>query len=660
MYGYIYMIQNYSFKQWDLGHLICVKIGSTFHPGPRKSAYTAYAPTPWEYIALIKINSARGRNAYDIDDHLKKMSSLRRLNLHGGTEWYNVSGVDELCEQLQRWHVDFEIVDHTTFPPVPSSPGVLELVMNENMKIHERSKKKGLFFHQQDIVDSWDCKRSGVVCLATGLGKTTTLCAMCDKFRTESAENKKIVWHTNRKDILFSQKKQKEFRFETTTSVGYCIGQTNDMSNDITICNSYQLSTVVENVHPSMIVTDECHDITADGVFEVLEKEKKRGCIMIGASATPIKKSVRKSWDRMLLIYDNHYLSQLHLMEAIAQNLLAPITIEWIHVDTRLSYTHQIECCSDHVLRYIDNTKGKTICWADTVDSANEWYAKLLEKRPNLALNVSHSRNDPSCKIITDFIESTNLNSVLICVDRFRQGVNDPTLTLGINLADVHKRSEHVSLQMWGRLTRKHPIKEKAIFVDVCEYDNEDEKEQKLISSIFGYFEDISLDQFKIHSSTSGTIEIAHNETGRVVMTINVPDVSGQFFTRTLEDLAIKYYQKMSMDAFVRILSNHNVSMENYHEFMMNNPHLKLPENYMLVFKDFRWTMVDHSFYTMEEYMKRMTELHTEHYQEFADMRDYNTQKAQLLHEKDNRMPSQVPWKYYTDAKKEMFCAVFG
>jgi superfamily II DNA or RNA helicase len=650
------MMKNKSFDQWNLGQLMCVKIGSTFYPGPRKSAYTPYAPTPWEYMALIKIKSARGRNAYDIDDHLKKMSSLRKFNVDGGgTEWYHVSGVEELCEQLRRWRIDFEIVDHTT---LPCSPGVLDIVMNENIEMNERSKTKKLFFYQQDIVDSWDCKRSGVVCLATGLGKTTTLCAMCDKFRAESTEKKKIVWHTNRKDILFSQKKQREFQFDTTTSIGYCIGQTNDMSRDITICNSDQLSTVVENVHPSLIITDECHDITADDIFEILEKEKKRGCIMIGASATPIKKSVRKSQYRMVLIYDNHYLSQLHLMEAIAQNLLAPITIEWIHLDTRLSHIQQIEHCSDHVLRYIENAKGKTICWANTVDSANEWYVKLLEKRPNLALSVSHSRNDPNCKIITDFIESKNLNSVLICVDRFRQGVNDPTLTLGLHLTDVKKRSEHVSLQMWGRLGRKHPIKNNATFVDVCEYDNEEEKEQKLISSIFRYFEDISLDQFKIHSSINGRIEIIHTGTENVVMTINVPDVSAQLFTRTLEDLRIKYSQKMSMDAFIRILSNHNVSINNYHQFMKNNPHLKLPENYQQVFKDFRWSMVEHSFYTVEEYVKRMAELHHEHFQEFED--DYDTEKAQLLHEKDNRMPSQVPWKYYENTNKEMFRTVFG
>jgi len=659
MYGYIYMMKNESFNQWNLGKLVCVKIGSTFHPGSRKSAYTPYAPTPWEYMALIKINNARGRNAYDIDDHLKKMSSLRKLNLNGGTEWYNVSGVEELCEQLRKWHIDFEIVDHITLPSIPFSPGVLEHLMNEDMKIHERSKKKTLFFHQQDIVDDWDCKRSGVVCLATGLGKTTTLCAMCDKFQTGSAENKKIIWHTNRKDILLSQKKQKEFQFETTKSVGYCIGQANEFG-DITICNSDQLSKVVETVHPSMIITDECHDITADDIFEILEKEKMRGCIMIGASATPIKKSVRKSWDRMLLIYDNHYLSKLHLMEAIAQNLLAPITIEWIHLDTRLSPAQLSEYCSNHVLRYMENTNGKTICWADTVDSANEWCAKLQGKRPNLAISVSHSRNDPNCKIITDFIESKNLNSVLICVDRFRQGVNDPTLTLGINLTNVENRSEHVSLQMWGRLTRKHPIKTNATFVDICEYDNEEEKEQKLISSIFGYFENISLDQFKIHSSSNEKIEIAHNETGRVVMTFNIPDVSSQFFTRTLEDLAIKYYQKMSMDTFVRILSNHNVSMENYHRFMTDNPNLKLPENYQQVFKDFRWSMVDYSFYNVEEYVKRMTELNDEYYQEMEHVREYDTEKAQLLHEKDRRMPPQVPWKHYKDTGKEMFNAVFN
>jgi len=114
------------------------------------------------------------------------------------------------------------------------------------------------------------------------------------------------------------------------------------------------------------------------------------------------------------------------------------------------------------------------------------------------------------------------------------------------------------------------------------------------------------------------------------------------------------------MDTFVRLLSNHNVSMENYHQFMMENPNLKLPQNYMQVFKDFRWSMVHHSFYNVEEYVKRMTELHNEHYQEFQDVRDYDTEKAKLIHEKDSRMPSQVPWKHYKDTGKEMFSAVFG
>lgn len=646
------------FKQWDIGEYLCVKIGSTYYPGPRKSAYTPYAPTPWRYMVLIKINSARGRNAYNIDDHLKKMSSLRKLNLNGGTEWY-LSNVKELCEQLRKWNIDFEVVDHSTIPYAPFSNSVLELVMKEDNIIIETSKNKQLFFYQQDTVDEWDCKRSGVLCYATGLGKTIVLCAICDKHMSTDDVQKKIVWHTNRKDILFSQKQQREFQFKSTKLVGYCIGHSNDIG-DITICNSDQLSEVVKKVRPSMIITDECHDITADDIFEILEEEKKNGCIMIGASATPIKKGIRKSWDRMWLLYDNHYLSKLHLIEAIAQNLLAPIVIEWIHMNTKLPQPQLVEYCSDHVLKYIDNTNGKTICWTDTVDSANEWYAKLQEKRPNLAISVSHSRNDPNCKIITNFIESENQRSVLICVDRFRQGVNDPTLTLGINLADVENRSQHVSLQMWGRLTRNHPIKKHATYVDVCEYDNEEQKEQKLLSSIFGYFDDISLDQFKIISSTNGKIEIAHADTGRVVMTINVPDVSSEFFTRTLEELAFKYYRKMSMDTFVRLLSNNNVSANNYHQFIKDKPNLKLPVNYQQVFKDFRWSMVKCQYYNVDEYVKQMTELYNKHYEEIDDVGGYDTEKARLLHKIDNRMPPEVPWKHFENTRKELFSVIFS
>lgn len=55
-----------------------------------------------------------------------------------------------------------------------------------------------------------------------------------------------------------------------------------------------------------------------------------------------------------------------------------------------------------------------------------------------------------------------------------------------------------------------------------------------------------------------------------------------------------------------------------------------------------------------------MRELHHEHYQEFEDVREYDTETAKLLHEKDNRMPSQVPWKYYKNTRKEMFSTVFG
>lgn len=266
-------------------------------------------------------------------------------------------------------------------------------------------------------------------------------------------------------------------------------------------------SNIIDYKKVNLILFDECHGVSAEMFYSLLEKIKFNHSIhIIGFSATPLRdnaeekvkhifsSSLEKSLNPKLNIISNY-----DLINAICDNIILPPSYTIIEINktcnkkigkSNKDITEKTIKNKLKVLPY-----KKIICWCKTINKLKEWYVFFTKRFPELKLHCSTSKDNEHTEFNTDFDKFCNAenNSVLLCVNRCREGSDITNLDCGIYLDNVKKRSTLVSIQTVGRILRpdKNKLKLNGYMIDTFINEGKIEIEVLTAQKVLTYYEKI-------------------------------------------------------------------------------------------------------------------------------------------------------------------------
>lgn len=685
---YIYIRRHENYDKYN----VC-KLGQTTNIPNRNSHYNTSEYIPGKFIAVYRITT---NTSSKIETLLqRRFEEFHRLG-GGGIEYYDIQIIDliethlnELCEYEKLSEDDINDLIRT-----PREKDILiarDKAIDKAVKIakqaaaYAQTEGFSFYLHQQQIIDSFD-NTSGIVCLATGLGKTITGFGIINKFF--KTNNGIVLWHCYQKDILLSVKnnydnKYKYFNildsdikiiwsFEESIKKSF-IEDTKILKYDkvILIINTSKvknLKTVVVN-KIKMSILDECHALTADTTYD-FEYKKLMNCINIGLSATPIKLESMKSKKHILNLYNKKYIgTPIDLINAINDGLLIPFTYEWISYPNldkiKTSNIMNDEYIIKHlkilipeIKRYIQSSvTQKLVIWTKTIKWAKHLKEELEKDTKDIKIFSSNSKTDPTSAIIGKFISNIK-TGIIICVNRFRQGTDDPSLDTGISIEFIKKRMAHRSIQMIGRLLRKNKNKKKAVFAELYEQKTEDTKCEAIIKDIFNYYDELNFDNSTVIMYEDDSIKIKSKKNNREIITFKVKILLEDttrvkhMFKRTFEELMKAKYKQSDIswdldDLISHLQTKKIMNKLQYHSYVFLNKTLELPEQPCYAYDDFSWSKVvnNSTYYTKDECITKLRsfeEIHSNIY----DLEDHD-EINEYLHKLDNKIPNKTLWKWY-------------
>ncbi len=259
----------------------------------------------------------------------------------------------------------------------------------------------------------------------------------------------------------------------------------------------------------NFVIFDECHGVSAKKFYDLLYKIKfNHKKHIIGFSATPVRdnaeEKVKTIFSKSLNEKDKHSLniiSNYDIMEAICDNIVLPpsYTIVEINKTCNKKIGKSNKDITEKVIR--DKLKDlpykKIICWCGTIPKMKEWYTFFTNKFPELNLYCSTSKDAEHEKdnLNTDFDKfcEAEKNSVLLCVNRCREGSDIKNLDMGVYLDHVKKRGILVCIQTVGRILRPDKKREKkcGYIVDTFINDGKIEIEVMTAQKIISYYEKV-------------------------------------------------------------------------------------------------------------------------------------------------------------------------
>lgn len=250
------------------------------------------------------------------------------------------------------------------------------------------------------------------------------------------------------------------------------INKKNKSKPMLIICNnafirSNQYTEIRKN-RIALTLVDECHSVSAPLFYQILKHLKYQLKIpIIGFSATPLRPQ-RNAEKQLCDIFSknmnpkNKYpklniISQYGLFEAIRDGIVLPPYYHFIEVkkakheipDTNYDITYNI---LNRILSKLPYKK--LICWCRNIKQLIEWYHFFQKKFPKLTIFMTSFRDKFmtqkgfNCDI-NKFYQSEG-NSVLLCVNKCREGSDIPYLDCGNYLDAVKTRSILVSMQTGG------------------------------------------------------------------------------------------------------------------------------------------------------------------------------------------------------------------
>lgn len=500
--------------------------------------------------------------------------------------------------------------------------------------------------YQQAAIDKWE-NNTGVLCHATGLGKGLTGCVGFPAKFIKENPTKKVLYHVVFKDILDTtmknMKKYKEGGIvpDYLKYQEYSSDKKNEIGKDINyvLTNTAQIDNVLKMYKPDLIITDECHNISAENIYKTLKKQKEQGVIQLGLSATPVKQN-KDSKARFNDLFDGNMIDNIGIIKAIRSKYLTPFKLAWLYIkDVEIHYRKITDEARQNIIRetlpQVINTINKSstkkiVCWTNDKRSSKAWSKALNESGINKKIYVSNSEVDPKSIEINNFINTDE--GVMICVNRFRQGTDDPTIDLGLRLDPVLDSETHVMLQELGRVIRKYENKDLATYCSMCELKDQETKKNELKQKLLEYtfmLDDIEDLDIEFIREGKNIIVQEKKEPKTRIMTIELENEEKEFIQETFEDLYREYMiqknKHMKEGEFIELMKQSNIKTSyEYSKYLMKINNSGLPEYPELVYEEFSWDKMD-SKVSLEELVEIIKNLEIEEIEtmELYEIMDY-------------------------------------
>lgn len=419
---------------------------------------------------------------------------------------------------------------------------------------------------------------SGIIVFPPGCGKTITALEICEALYHK--EFKKIVWTTRRKELLLggfndmtNYKEMPVYNYLTKNGK-----YNNPNSEGLHIMNHelfMKLLTHKEYKKPDYIVVDECHETGATEIYNTLRTIQVP---MLGLSATPYtgnmehQNNVRRLFPKIF--------AELNIFDAIAQGYALPL--EFVFNSDPLSAIKTVKA---------ELPWFKAIAWCTTIEGCDSYAEILANHFPELKIFSSHSKNDSINGNIMEFKNCLD-DCILVCVNKAREGWNDPRINCAIHLDEVQNRAFNVSIQTGNRANRTYPGKTRAIVIDCVNRDPID----VIMSYYFAYnprglFKEISnklrQEGSIIYYGSTKLFEIAADFNTQFTITDYVAEIQTRIFGETEYQKFIDMFQAYlftltgwekipaSFDSYLTLIKDRNDFLPNP---QLEFPHLSWAE----------------------------------------------------------------------------------
>lgn len=418
-YEYISSLLEYKFEELNN---IFHNLDSNDRDEYQDNIYNAYFNVGKENIEIIK-------------------SLLQELILTENDFKFNKSSREKLIEPTEFFSTIYDFIWDF------EQENVVQLPLQE----YYEKLKNGLNFIQKDTIQNIknDNYQNGIVCIATGGGKSLIILNIIDYFNDNLLDkNRSILIFTERKNILLdlffkydiekneyvkneeywnvwkqldiinmdnfnlinlvSKKDKKWTEFQHMNDNN--INKTNLLIiNRVFLTNNSKYKEILLEYSPQLIIYDECQGITADTSINFLDFAKTDWkSKIIGFSATPIRRNkantIQKQTnlnkifnindnDKKLKIYQNY-----NILSAINDDICAKLNFVWYKLEKRSNKNNEInrfteinkddvKNCLKILVSNIDNLYyKKIICWCSTTKNAN-LYKKFFIEIINESIN---------------------------------------------------------------------------------------------------------------------------------------------------------------------------------------------------------------------------------------------------------------------------------
>lgn len=274
-------------------------------------------------------------------------------------------------------------------------------------------------------------------------------------------------------------------------------------------------------------IFDECHNVSGEEIFKFIDNLGE--IINIGFSATPLRNTSDKLLKKIFKIYGNvedkkiNVISSYDIFDGISDGVILPF--KHYFFEFKSCYKNdEIENDTDNDSDNSDNSDNlsinednldynknivksiifkkiisklpykKIVCWCRTKKLARAWKKWFSENFNNFKtyLSISGNTDEDTYLDFKNMISenNTDINAILICVGRCREGSDIQYVDCGIYLDPVKNRSIVVSMQTAGRIMRTDHLEKKSHAVIVEGYLPLDNCKTTLaIDLIIGYYQ---------------------------------------------------------------------------------------------------------------------------------------------------------------------------
>jgi len=389
---------------------------------------------------------------------------------------------------------------------------------------------------------------------------------------------------------------------------------------------------------PDIIFNDECHSITGNLTYSILEHFKNLGSVCIGLSATPVR-NIRSESNYQLLknIFNQNQnqneiniISSYENIKAIINDDILNIEIHWFEADlsgksiTNRTNESNIKNCLNQIYtvgKLLPNKK--VLVWCKLTPHADLIYENILAD-PNLkkmfynGILIDHSALDLGLGsgLVTGSEDSTysefksnTSNCIMICADKYREGSDIEYLDMVVFADFVKTKSELPFIQCIGRVQRKGYNKRCGTVIDHFDVSKDyANKASDIINKLLGYY-------YQFFSATKSFSSGSDNKIDQAIKTYM--DILDRYkFSNTNNQIMI------NLDPTHNIIIHTKLSAENFSNVKNNfEPkivqhvarELKLSEDELLrfeyeSFKKLNQSNIFYQFETKSEYINKIAD----------------------------------------------------